>query len=143
VNKNRLKFWKNWWFGSVRFRFYKPETKKIEQKPKPNRKITESTWKTEPNRFEPIFVLKNRTEIGWFEPVSVQFFFNLVWLLSFYKNQTESKMITPDIICILSYKLYCRSKLFSLYDMYLYFSSRSFSLDNHTIESNQVNFAIK
>jgi hypothetical protein len=42
--------------GSVQFWFYKPETKK-----------------TEPNRFEPVFVLKNRTETGQFEPISVFF----------------------------------------------------------------------
>jgi hypothetical protein len=58
--------------GLVRFWFYKPETKKTE----PNRTQTEKNWKktepkpskpnqtekTESNRFEPIFVLKNRTE---------------------------------------------------------------------------------
>jgi hypothetical protein len=68
--------------GSVRFRFYKSETEKTEPNPswkktKPNRKKTESnrkkpsktelkpsqTEKTEPNRFEQIFVLKNRNRI--------------------------------------------------------------------------------
>jgi hypothetical protein len=34
--------------GSVRFRFYKPETEKTEPKPE----------KTEPNQFEPVFVQK-------------------------------------------------------------------------------------
>jgi hypothetical protein len=62
--------------GSVRFWFYKQKTKKTESSPnrakpqKPsqtgkNRAKTEKTepnWKTEPNRFEPVFVLKNRTE---------------------------------------------------------------------------------
>ena len=47
---------------SVRFRFYKPETEKTE--PNPNRirakpKKPSQTRKTEPNRFEPVFVLKN------------------------------------------------------------------------------------
>jgi hypothetical protein len=63
VKKNRLKFWKN---RPVRFRFYKSKTEKTEpnpnwKKPKktePNRKIE----KTESNRFEPVFVLKNLTE---------------------------------------------------------------------------------
>jgi hypothetical protein len=69
--------------NSVRFRFYKPKTGKTEPKPE----------KTEPNRFEPVFVLKNRTKTGWFElvlilknqtktnrfkPISVQFFLNLI-----------------------------------------------------------------
>ena len=35
---------------------------------KPNRTQTE---KTKPNRFEPIFILKNPTETGRLEPVSV------------------------------------------------------------------------
>jgi hypothetical protein len=46
--------------GSVQFWFYKPEIKK------PNRTQTgkkpSQTRKTEPNRFEPVFVLKNQTE---------------------------------------------------------------------------------
>jgi hypothetical protein len=48
--------------GSVRFRFYKFETKKTE---------------SEKNQAKPVwtgFVQKNRTETGWFEPVSVLFF---------------------------------------------------------------------
>ena len=145
MNKNRLKFWKNWWFGSVRFRFYKPEPKKSNRNRSQTGKKPSQPRKTEPNRFEPVFVLKNRTEpkSAGLNRFRFVFFLNSVWLLFFYKNRTESKMIIPDMICILSYKLYCRSKLFSLYDMYLYFSSISFSLDNHTIESNQVNFAIK
>jgi hypothetical protein len=67
--------------GSVQFWFYKPETEKTEmnrtqtkkkpsqtEKTEPNRK---NRAKTEPNWFEPVFVLKNRTETGRFEPVSV------------------------------------------------------------------------
>jgi len=42
--------------GSVRFRFYKQKTEKTEPKPTKNRE------KTEPNRFEPVSALKNRTE---------------------------------------------------------------------------------
>jgi len=67
--------------GSVRFRFFKPGTGKTEPKKKlektePNRKNQakpSQTQKTEPNRFEPVFSLKNRTETGRFELVSVFF----------------------------------------------------------------------
>jgi hypothetical protein len=64
--------------GSVRFWFFKPRTKKTKpnrtrtetnrEKNEPNRKNRakpkkpSQTKKTEPNRFEPVFVLKNRTE---------------------------------------------------------------------------------
>jgi hypothetical protein len=40
-------------------RFYKQKTKKTEPKQKKKRA---KTGKTEPNRFEPVFSLKNRTE---------------------------------------------------------------------------------
>jgi hypothetical protein len=55
--------------GLVWFRFYKPENKKTELKP--NRKRQSQTEKTEPNRFEPVFVIKNRIEpkpagLNWF-----------------------------------------------------------------------------
>jgi len=53
--KNRLKFIKN---RLVRFRFYKPETEKTEPKPKKIGKNQVKPEKTEPNRFEPVFVLK-------------------------------------------------------------------------------------
>jgi len=74
--------------GSVRFQFYKQKTEKTEPnrnrqktgkkpsqtepkpsqtgKTEPNRKNRENrakTGKTEPNRFEPVFALKNRTEL--------------------------------------------------------------------------------
>jgi hypothetical protein len=55
----------------VRFRFYKSKTEKTE--PNPNRKKPSQTGKNrakpgktkkiEPNRFEPVFILKNRTEL--------------------------------------------------------------------------------
>ena len=75
--------------GSVRFQFYKlttektePKQKKTGKKPsqirKKNRakpKKPSQTKKIEPNQFEPVFVLKNLTETGRFEPVSVQFRF--------------------------------------------------------------------
>ena len=62
--------------GSVRFRFYKPKTKKPDRtgKKQAEQNRTEpEPKKTEPNWFEPVFVLKNRTETGWFETVSVRF----------------------------------------------------------------------
>ena len=85
VKKNRLKFWKN---RLVWFRFYKSKTKKT--KPNPNKKKPSQIIKkpsqikkTEPNRFEPVFVLKNRTEPDRFEPVSV-FFLNNFGLVIFF-----------------------------------------------------------
>jgi hypothetical protein len=77
VKKNRLKFWKNrpvW--------FYKPEIKKTE--PNQNRKNPEKpsqTRKTEPSRFEPVFILKpnrNRsvwTGFGFFKKIQFYYFF--------------------------------------------------------------------
>jgi hypothetical protein len=61
--------------GSVRFWFYKPKT---EKRTEPNRTQTKKKpepkpSQTEPKRFELIFVLKNQTETGRFEPVSVFF----------------------------------------------------------------------
>jgi hypothetical protein len=53
--------------GSVRF--YKLEIEKTE--PNPNRKKPNHTKKTKPNRFEPVFILKNPTETGRLEPVFV------------------------------------------------------------------------
>ena len=70
--------------GSVWFQFYKQKTEKTEPKPKKTRKNRAKpgknqakTEKTELNRSEPVFVLKNRTETSWFEPVSVRFLFFL------------------------------------------------------------------
>jgi hypothetical protein len=81
---------------SVQFRFYKPKTEKTKSnqtKPKP----VEPNWKkTEPNRFKPVFVLKNRTETGRFEPVSVFLKKKFDLVIFFYKNRIESKMITPN-----------------------------------------------
>jgi hypothetical protein len=64
----------------------------------PNRKQTEPNW------FEPFFVLKkpNQTETGRFEPGSVFFKKITVWLLFFDKNRTESKMITPKFFLTLT-----------------------------------------
>jgi hypothetical protein len=85
--------------GSVRF--YKPKTKKTElNRNRKNRKKPSQTgknWvklKTKPNRFEPIFVLKNRTEP---KPVSLnrfRFFFyfkNFSLVIFFYKIKTNKK----------------------------------------------------
>ena len=86
--------------GSVRFRFYKPETEKIEPnrikpKQKKARKKLSQTGKTEPNRFELVFVLKNQIEPN---PVGLNRFWffkkKLIWLYFFDKNQTELKIIT-------------------------------------------------
>jgi hypothetical protein len=119
---NRLKFWKNrlvqFGFGFIRKKIKKTEpnqnrtkTKKNQKKTEPNRKNRAKTrknraktGKTEPNQFEPVFALKNRTnrtKTDQFDPVSVRFRFffkkNSVWLLFFYKNRTEPKMITPTL----------------------------------------------
>jgi hypothetical protein len=69
----------------VQFRFYKPETEKTEL----NRTQTKKTGKkNEPNRFEPVFVLKksNRTKDGRFEPVSLFFLKKIGLVAFFYKN---------------------------------------------------------
>jgi hypothetical protein len=79
--------------GSVRFRFYKPKNKKT----KPNRTQTKKTGKNERNRFEPVFIQKNRTELKPAGLNRFRFFlknFNLI--IFFDKNQTEQKIITPD-----------------------------------------------
>jgi hypothetical protein len=47
--------------GSVRFQFYKPKTEKTEPNPnQKNQKKPSQTKKTESNRFEPVFILKNQ-----------------------------------------------------------------------------------
>jgi len=65
--------------GLVWFRFYKQKTEKTE--PEKTRKKTEpnraKTGKTEPSRFEPVFALKNRTETGQFDQISIRFQFFL------------------------------------------------------------------
>jgi hypothetical protein len=47
------------------------------KKPSQAKKNRAKPKKTDPSRFEPVFVLKNRTETGRFEPVSVRFWFFL------------------------------------------------------------------
>jgi len=88
--------------GSIRFRFYKPETEKTKPNrtktklEKKNRKKSSQIEKTERNQFEPVFVLKTRTETGWFEPF---WFFKKksIWLLFLY-IKTKPKMITPSCL---------------------------------------------
>jgi hypothetical protein len=72
--KKSIKILKNRpvWFGFISLKPNRTQPKKNE----PYRK------KTEPNRFESVFVLKNRTETSRFEPVSVFFFkFDLIIFL--------------------------------------------------------------
>jgi len=61
--------------GSVRFWFYKFYTEKnqIEPNLEKHEKKLSQTKKTKPNRFESVFVLKNRTETGRFEQVLIFF----------------------------------------------------------------------
>ena len=90
---------------SIRFWFYKLKTEKTEsnpnrKKPEKNRAKPEKTRvkpsqteKTEPNRFESVFVLKNQTKP---KPVSLnrfRFFFKFSLVIFFNKNQTELEMI--------------------------------------------------
>jgi hypothetical protein len=85
MKKNRLKFCKN---RPVRFGFGF-----ISLKPK---KLNRT--QTEPNLCEPVFVLKIEAKpigLNRFGSVSV-FFLISVWLLFFYKNRTEPKIITPS-----------------------------------------------
>jgi len=74
--------------SSVRFWFYKHETKKTE--PNPNPKKPE---KTESNQFKPVFVLKNRTETGWFEPVL--FFKKNQFGYFFYIKTKPNRKLSP------------------------------------------------
>jgi hypothetical protein len=102
--------------GSLRFWFYKQKTEKTEpnrnqqktrkkteqnqkkpsqnrKKPSQNRENRAKIRKTNPNRFEPVFAQKNRTETDRFDSVSV--FFSkkkfLVWLLFLIKTEPNRK----------------------------------------------------
>jgi len=46
----------------IRFRFYKPEIKKNKKKSSQTGKNRANQKKIEPSQFEPVFILKNRTE---------------------------------------------------------------------------------
>ena len=74
---NRLKFWKNWpvQFGFICLKPKKPNrTQTEENRAKPKKPI--QTEKTDPNRFEPVFVLKtNRNWSVWTGFSSVLVFF--------------------------------------------------------------------
>ena len=103
---NRLKFWNN---RPVRFGFIskkpkKPNRTETEKKPEKNRAKPSQTGKTkpkpektEPNRFEPVFALKNQTELNrnqsvWpgFDSVSVFLKKKHFGLVTFFdKNRTE------------------------------------------------------
>jgi hypothetical protein len=81
--------------GPVQFQFYKPETGKKQTEPNLNWKSKPSqTEKTKSNQFEPVFILKNRTEP---KPVSLnQFGFGFglkksVWLLFYIKTKPNRK----------------------------------------------------
>jgi hypothetical protein len=89
--------------GSVRFGFISRKSKKLnrtEPKPEKNRA---KTGKTEPNQFEPVFSLKNRTKpkpVGLTRfSVRFRFFFKKkkFGLVTFFdKNRIEPKMITSN-----------------------------------------------
>jgi len=85
--------------GSVWFRFYKPETEKIES----NRKTTE------PNRFESIFILKNWTEP---KPVGLnRFRFGYFFLYIKIKLNRKWSLIQHILWLILSSSLRCWSRI--------------------------------
>jgi hypothetical protein len=118
---NRLKFWKNqpvrFDFGFISKKPKKPNRTQTGKKPSQTRKTWAKTEKTEPNRFEPVFALKNRTEpkpvgltrfrfgFGFFKKKSI-------WLLFFYKNRTEPKMITSSEALVIIFPI---PHIFSLY----------------------------
>jgi hypothetical protein len=106
VKKNRLNWLKFWKIRPVRFGFgfislkpKKPNWTKTRKKTEPNQKIqaklknrtkpektepkSSQTEKTKPNRFEPVFVIKNQTEpkqvgLNWFRFILVFFKIGLV-----------------------------------------------------------------
>jgi hypothetical protein len=81
--------------GLVRFRFYKPKTVKTKLNRTQTRKTRAKPEKTESNRFELVFVLKNQTETGRFEPVSV-FLKKIGLIIFFIKTKSNKKIITPN-----------------------------------------------
>jgi hypothetical protein len=102
----------------VLFRFYKFETEKIEL----NRK-QKNKKKTEPNQFEPVFVLKNQIKPIKSKQVGLNrfkfdfsfFFFNLVCLFLFYKNHIRLKIITPVLNCLVEHMLKSLLELFEFF----------------------------
>jgi hypothetical protein len=92
MKKKLLKFKKNrpvWFgFGFIRLKLKKPNrTEKTES----NWKKPSQTEKFEPSRFEPVFFLKNRTETGRFEPVSVFLKKNFNLVIFFIKTEPNRK----------------------------------------------------
>ena len=87
--KTRLNFEKTNQFG---FGFTSLKLKKPNRTEPKLKKKTSQTEKTKPNRVEPVFVQKNRTETGRFEPVSV-------FLVTFFLIKTEPnrKIIIPTL----------------------------------------------
>jgi len=84
--------------GSIRFRFYKQKTEKTEQNP--NRKKTEPNQKNlsqnRENRAKPVWTgfcpkKPNRTETGWFDPVSVFLKKNRFGYFFFIKTEPNRK----------------------------------------------------
>jgi hypothetical protein len=84
-------------FGFISLKPKKPnrtQTEKNRAKSAKNRAKTEPNRKNEPNKFEPVFVLKDRIETGRFELVSV-FFKKIFWfgyflLIKTKPNRTEN-----------------------------------------------------
>ena len=67
-------------------------------KPKPSQiEKTEKTEQNQKNRVNLVFVLKNRTETGRFELVSISFKKKFNLIIFFNKNRTEPKIINPNI----------------------------------------------
>jgi hypothetical protein len=77
LKKPEKKNKKTGWFGFsfIDLKLKKPNPTQTGKKRSQTKKSSQ-TEKTESNRFEPVFVLKNRTKTGRFEPVSVFFFYN-------------------------------------------------------------------
>ena len=106
VKKNRLKFWQNqpvqFGFGFISLKPKKPNRNESKLRSEKNRAKTESNWKTEPNQFEPVFGLKNRTETSRFEPVSVFFFYKYFGLVTFFiktkSNWKWSPLPSPSLL---------------------------------------------
>jgi hypothetical protein len=82
--------------GSIRFRFYKPETEKT--KPNPNRKKTGKK-----SRVKPVFLLKNEPNRNRSVWTSFGFFFKIisVWLFFFIKTEPNRKWSPPTFNTII------------------------------------------
>jgi hypothetical protein len=103
VKKNRLnqlKFWKTDRFG-FGFISLKPKNRtelkseKNQAKPEKNKPNRKNRAKTEPNRFEQVFVLKNQTEPKSVGLDLVSGLKKIIWFGYFFfnKNRTEPKII--------------------------------------------------